>query len=189
MVSQTENSGTILAQTREAVRNVRRRYVLYYLHQESGAATVDELVERIAVWENGAATDDVSGRKLESVYSSLYQTHLPKLEGIGLVRYDATDKMVSLTEVGERVSLQCAANGRPTRMTGMLFLGLNGLLLVLLLSMGSGFVANDLAVGLGVALVVCLTLVAVWQVHADRSWKRRYWQLGPDYIVEINEEQ
>ncbi|WP_425604927.1 DUF7344 domain-containing protein [Halobellus marinus] len=36
-------------------------------------------------------------------YVSLYQTHVPKLEGVGIVRSDSEEKTVSLTEQVENI--------------------------------------------------------------------------------------
>lgn len=184
---QTERDGAALEQIRKAVRNMRRRYILYYLNHNGGAARIDELVDRIAAWEHGTATGEVPGRKRDSVYSSLYQTHLPKLEQIGLVRYDADDKLVSITEVGERVSLRCAANGSPDRRYLGYIVGLDVLVLALFVLRQLGVVATRTFFGLSAVLIVGLSLVALWQLHVVRSWKRRYWRRGPDYILDVDE--
>ncbi|WP_225334274.1 DUF7344 domain-containing protein [Halomicrobium urmianum] len=184
---QIELDGTGLEQIRKAVRNMRRRYILYYLHHSGGAARIDELVDRVATWEHGSAAGDVPGRKRDSVYSSLYQTHLPKLEQIGLVRYDDDDKTVSITEAGERVTLRCAANGAPDCKYLGLIVGLDVLVLALFALRQLGFLATQTFFGLSAALIAGLSLVALRQLHVVRSWKRRYWRRGPDYILDVDD--
>ncbi|WP_158237441.1 DUF7344 domain-containing protein [Halegenticoccus soli] len=62
--------------------NERRRLVVDYLLQ-NGDATRRELAEHVAEAE-GAENE----RAYKSVYVSLHQTHLPKLEVYGVVRFD-----------------------------------------------------------------------------------------------------
>lgn len=176
-----------MEQVRKAVRNMRRRYILYYLNYNDGVATVDELVERIAAWESGSASEDVPSRKRESVYSSIYQTHLPKLEQIGLVRYDDSDKTVAITDVGERVSLRCAADSYPGRGFAGSILGLSGLVLALIVLRQWAFIPQSLFFELSTVLAVGLSLVAFWQFYVVRTWKRRYMRRGPDYILDLED--
>ncbi|MFB6256683.1 MAG: hypothetical protein ABEH58_08180 [Haloplanus sp.] len=92
--------------------NQRRRYVLYYLNRNPGSVSLRDLAERIAAWENDVDVDDVDYRQRKRVYTSLHQTHLPKLDEAGIVDYDrdggtitlagrATDLNLYLELVGE----------------------------------------------------------------------------------------
>lgn len=77
--------------------NSRRRYIIYYLHEEGDEMSLKELAARIAAVENGTAVEDVTDEERQRVYISLYQTHLPKLEEAGIVSYDDEERMVELT--------------------------------------------------------------------------------------------
>nr|WP_225316448.1 transcriptional regulator [Haloferax sp. CBA1149] len=50
----------------------------------------------VAARENETPVEDVTDEERQRVYISLYQTHLPKLESAGLVRYDEEERSVSL---------------------------------------------------------------------------------------------
>ncbi|WP_134670539.1 DUF7344 domain-containing protein [Halorussus marinus] len=76
--------------------NARRRRTLRHLLDESRISITD-LSARIAAWENDTTVEAVSGRQRKQVYSSLYQTHVPRLDDHGLARYDADDRVVELT--------------------------------------------------------------------------------------------
>jgi hypothetical protein len=75
--------------------NSRRRHTLYQLYRsEDGAVGVEALTDAVAVSETGRADESRS----KSVYVSLYQTHLPKLESFGVVEYDRDEQVVRLSD-------------------------------------------------------------------------------------------
>ncbi|USZ68238.1 hypothetical protein NGM10_00500 [Halorussus salilacus] len=76
--------------------NARRRWVLRHLLDDR-AMTLTDLSARVAAWENDTTVEDVSSRQRKQVYSSLYQTHIPRLSEHGLVEYDADERVVELT--------------------------------------------------------------------------------------------
>lgn len=82
--------------------NSRRRYIIYYLHEEGDEMSLKELAARIAAVENGTAVEDVTDEERQRVYISLYQTHLPKLEEADIVSYDDEERMVELTPKTEQ---------------------------------------------------------------------------------------
>jgi hypothetical protein len=71
----------------DVLRNTRRRLTLDCLQEASdGTMSVRELSERIATLETGE--DPPPRNKRQSVYVSLHQTHLPKLDRLDVVTYD-----------------------------------------------------------------------------------------------------
>ena len=76
--------------------NARRRRALRHLLHDS-TITLTSLSARIAAWENDTTVEDVTSRQRKQVYSSLYQTHVPRLSDHGLVEYDADERVVRLT--------------------------------------------------------------------------------------------
>lgn len=82
----------------DLLSNSRRRYVIYFLEQWDGSATLNDLAYNIASRETGTPVEELSEDDKRRVYISLYQTHLPKLDLYGLVDYDKDDRTVSLTE-------------------------------------------------------------------------------------------
>lgn len=78
----------------DILRNERRKRVIQELQSNSRAMTLNELVERIAEMETGESPPPRNIRK--SVYSSLHQSHLPKLDDADVVHYDERGKTVSL---------------------------------------------------------------------------------------------
>ncbi|KAB1198858.1 MULTISPECIES: hypothetical protein [Haloferax] len=78
----------------DVLRNERRRLVLERLRDSDDDQAVGDLAEHIAEVESGESPAPRNVR--QSVYISLHQTHLPKLDTLHIVAYDSTAKMVSL---------------------------------------------------------------------------------------------
>jgi hypothetical protein len=80
----------------DVLRNARRRELISFLGRHDGYATIQDLSEHIARLESG---EDPPPRNVrQSVYVSLHQTHLPKLEALGFVEYDTDSKDVTLRD-------------------------------------------------------------------------------------------
>ncbi|WP_136601619.1 DUF7344 domain-containing protein [Salinigranum halophilum] len=77
--------------------NYRRRSVLYALYRNGGELAFPVLVDKVASYETGTPPDDIDDDLSQSMYISLYQTHLPKLTSFGLVEYDTDERTISLT--------------------------------------------------------------------------------------------
>lgn len=91
--------------------NRRRRYVLYHLNDlPSGSATVDELVELVAAWEEMAVDAEPPTDHKAIIERALLTTHLPTIDDAGLVEYDersgavkfygANDLVTKILDVG-----------------------------------------------------------------------------------------
>jgi len=78
--------------------NQRRRHVLYYLDREPGPVSLRDLAERIAAWENDVDVSDLEYKQRKRVYTSLHQTHLPKLDDAGIVAYDRDAGTITLAD-------------------------------------------------------------------------------------------
>ena len=101
-----ENADQKLAPTEihEILSNERRRMVLSILREaDGGTTTARDLSERIAEAETGQSPPPRNIR--QSAYVSLHQTHLPKLDELGIIDYDESAKEVSLTDKAREVSV------------------------------------------------------------------------------------
>jgi len=83
--------------------NGRRRYVLSLLKQADGPVHINELTKNVAAWENDIEVDELTDQQAKRVYVSLYQSHLPKLESLGIVEYTEDDNLVALTDEADRI--------------------------------------------------------------------------------------
>lgn len=86
----------------QVLSNARRRRTLEQLRGSSGSITVRELSEQVASAETGESPAPRDVR--QSVYSSLHQTHLRRLDDLGIVEYDEDSKEVRLRKRARHVS-------------------------------------------------------------------------------------
>lgn len=80
----------------ELLRNQRRRNVIKRMKRSVGSTTLRELAVDIAELETSESPPPKGVR--DSVYNSLHQTHLPKLDQHGVIEYDRDRKTITLTE-------------------------------------------------------------------------------------------
>ncbi len=78
--------------------NRRRRLAIYYLRQCEDTARVGDMATQLAMWENDVSEGTLTYRQRKRVYTSLVQTHLPKLADSGFVTYERNRGTVSLTD-------------------------------------------------------------------------------------------
>ncbi|MFC6838491.1 DUF7344 domain-containing protein [Halomarina ordinaria] len=83
------------------LQNDRRRYAIEQLRANGERAEVATLAEAIATVETGESPPPRNVR--QSVYNSLHQSHLPKLDAAGVVEYDRQRKVVTLTDLAVEV--------------------------------------------------------------------------------------
>lgn len=85
------------------LRNRRRRLVLDILTENGGTVSVRELSERIGAIESDQ--DPPPRNVKQSVYVSLLQTHLPKLDDLDIVEYENEGKTVRVDSGLDAVSV------------------------------------------------------------------------------------
>lgn len=82
----------------DVLTDQRRRYVLYYLQQQGGAVDTESLATQLAAWEDACSVDEVDDERRQRMFTDLYHTHLPKLEGAGVIDYDERTGTIRLWE-------------------------------------------------------------------------------------------
>ena len=87
----------------EILSNERRKRTLELLKNRTGPIELRELADWVAEAESGESPAPKSAR--QSVYNSLHQTHLPKLDRHDIVEYDQGRKLISLKSKARRVDL------------------------------------------------------------------------------------
>lgn len=82
----------------EVLSNSRRRYILSRIRAADEPIELSEIAREIGARESQIPPAELGQTAKKRVYVSLYQTHVPKLEAVGLVEYDDETKTVSVTE-------------------------------------------------------------------------------------------
>jgi hypothetical protein len=95
-----EGSALTQSEVHDVLRNERRRHVIERL-VERETDSVRDLAEHIASIESGESPPPRNVR--QSVYVSLHQTHLPKLDDLEIVVYDDDAKEVWLSDRADEV--------------------------------------------------------------------------------------
>ena len=87
----------------DILANPRRRGTIRHLTDTAAGRTVSlrDLATAIATEETGQSPPPRSCR--ESVYNSLHQTHLPKLDELGIIEYDRKERAVSVRDPAREI--------------------------------------------------------------------------------------
>lgn len=85
----------------DILRNERRRGIIEVLH-EHGEMSIRNISEYIACMGTDGEVDNKLRR---SIYISLIQTHIPKLEHLGIIEYDKHNDVIKLLHNAEKVTL------------------------------------------------------------------------------------
>lgn len=143
--------------------NERRQIALAHLHDVGGRASPAELADRVAVVESGEDPPPEEAR--QSAYVTLHQTHLPKLDDLGIVEYDQSERAVSLTDRADQVRVFIETVPRYGISWSEFYLAVSvlGILLVLASQLGVPYVSTVAADVWGVAVVLVVGGSAAFQ--------------------------
>lgn len=152
----------------DILRNERRTQTLRSLSQAEETMTLRELSERLAALETGETPPPRNIR--ESVYNSLHQVHLPKLDALGVVEYERNRKVISLADGYSQVDIhmEVTANENVTWATYYWAVGVLALGVVALSSIGAVAFAA-LSVPVWAVLFFCLLAVSALYHNWDRQ--------------------
>lgn len=147
----------------DLLSNSRRRYVIYFLEQWNGSATLNELAYNIASRETGVPVDELSEDDKRRVYISLYQTHLPKLDLYDLVDYDKDERTVELAESAHDIGDYFFPDRGTGRRWSTYYLSLAAVGIAVGLVGAVAVVDATLALWVALLVLVAIAAVAVYQ--------------------------
>lgn len=162
-----ESSSLNEGEIHDILRNDRRRAVIDFLSEHGGHATIRELSEHIATLESG---EDPPPRNVrQSVYVSLHQTHLPKLQGLGVVDYDTDSKDIDLRERATRLEAYMDRKDSDTDPLSLIYVAIGTIgILLTLMALGS----DGSVVGIGLSSWVLPLFVIVVGLGIHQTWIR-----------------
>lgn len=148
--------------------NERRRMVIEIL-EEDGSIGLRELSEQIASQETGESPPPRDARR--SVYVSLKQTHIPKLEELKIISYDEDAKEVNQEEHASDVAVYMEVVPKYGLAWSEFYfaLGLLGLLSTLAAGQGIPPFATVGVAGVAALSLVVIMLAASYQTYAQGS--------------------
>lgn len=80
----------------------RRRYALRYLKDKDGEVKMRDLAEQVAAWENDTTLQALASNERQRVYIALYQSHLPKLDEEGIIKYNQNRGLIERGPLAEQ---------------------------------------------------------------------------------------
>jgi len=89
----------------EVLRNQRRRYVVQYLKQDDRPVELGDLAQQVAAWEYETTLEGVTPEQRKRVYTTLQQTHLPKMDSTGILRFDSDEGRIESTDRTQDISV------------------------------------------------------------------------------------
>lgn len=153
----------------DVLRNDRRRLVIERLRRTGQREAVSDLAEHIASVESGEVPAPRNVR--QSVYVSLHQTHLPKLDELGIVDYDADAKELTLASNVDEVAVYLEVVPKYGISWGEYYLGVSLFGVLTLLGEAVG-IPGLAAVGptyLGGGILLLILFSAAYQVVNQQS--------------------
>lgn len=166
----------------DALWNIRRRYILYYTKHVDRPVSFKELVEQITIWESFGRSDADDRGKRKSVHNSLNQTHLPKLEQIGLINNDTESNKITVTDRAEHIELYPASEGYAWEY-GYNFLSISFLSLIGLDFLGVISFTNSISSTLLLVLTLLLITLTVGHTYDRLRRQRQLRTEGPDVVI------
>ena len=148
----------------ETLSSRRRRYVLHYLRQADDTVTIRELSEQLAAWENGINRSQVRPKARKRLYTALHQTHLPKMDQLGVVEHDKDRGTISLTAAITEFDTYLD-DREDFRFWNWIYLALGGVLTALAAVASLGIVPFSAVDGSVYAAVVGILVTATATVH------------------------
>lgn len=166
-IQQSEPDALEPGEIHDILRNDRRRLAIKSLREHGGSLSVRDLSEGVAARETGESPPPRDKRR--SVYVSLHQTHLPKLDDLGIVEYDTDAKEVHLLDRAAEVTtyMEVVPRYGITWAEYYLVLGLLGFGTVLAASIGTPLLGAIGAPAVAVVYLLILACSAAYHVNSQ----------------------
>lgn len=103
--------------------NRRRRFALHILKRDGEDVPIGALAEEIAAWEHEVPVQEVTEQMRKNVYTALRQTHLRKMDEVGIVAFQKDRGVVRPEAVVDEIDVSYAVPRR-TLPWSMQYLGL-----------------------------------------------------------------
>jgi hypothetical protein len=155
-------------QIHDVLSNERRKRTLEILKRKRDEVELRTLAERLAEIESGESPPPRNCR--QSVYNSLHQTHLPKLNELDIVEYDDDRKTVELQSAARTVDLYMEVL-TPYGITWSTYyrtLAVLALITVIADQLGALFLPGDFPLLLASFFLVVIALSTLYQLWSNQ---------------------
>lgn len=157
------------SRTFELLSNHRRRYAWHHCKRVQEEVPLGELAEQVAAWENGKSVNEITSTERKRVYTSLQQTHLPKMDEADVVEFE--NGVVELGERADELEVYVDVVDGDDIPWSEYYIGLTAVSAALLAAVWLTGAAGGLVSGLGWAtiVVIAFALSAVAHLLSDRA--------------------
>ncbi|WP_336001245.1 DUF7344 domain-containing protein [Halorientalis halophila] len=156
----------------ETLSNRRRRYALHYLKRVGEPVTIRDLSEQLAAWENGVDRSQVRPKERKRLYTALHQTHLPKMDRLGVVTYDSDRGVVALTETIDQFDIYFDLVAAEDIPWSQFYFALGGVTTAIVTIAALGVRPFAGIGGFAYALLIALAFTAIGGYHTLRDGRR-----------------
>lgn len=122
----------------ELLGNARRRHIIEYLNEHGEPESLGTLAQYVAAQENDVGFEDVSAIQRKRSYTSLQQTHLPRLDDAGVVEFDKDGGVITPSKQLAQFSLHLDVVSKDDLPQSVVYLALSGVSLGLLVAAAVG---------------------------------------------------
>jgi hypothetical protein len=167
----------------QLLSNHRRRHTIHFLKHVDDSTTLSDLAEQIAAWEQEKPVNELTSDERKRVYTSLQQTHLPRLADAGMITFE--DGAVELTDRASELEVYLDIVPEGSIPWGVYYLGLSVISLAIVfgvwLEVGPTELVPDLA--WATAIILMFLVSAVFHSLNNRRFRlgrseRQKWDRG-----------
>ena len=166
----------------EVLRNQRRRYALAFLKRAGRPVELGDLAQQVAAWEYETPLENVTPEQRKRVYTTLQQTHLPRMDEAGILSFDSEMGIVEPTDRTDEISvyLEIVPGGEfPWR---ELYLSLGAISCALVAALWVGiYPLTVLPTLVWTALIaITFTVTAAVHVYHERNMRLSHGEVPPE---------
>jgi len=155
----------------DLMSNYRRRSAIFYCKQANGSVSLSDLADQVTAWEHDKEVSEITSSERKTVYTSLQQTHLPRLERAGMIDFDGDE--ITLTDRIELLDIYLDVVPANSVSWGIYYLGLSVLSCLVLIGLWMGFLpTQSIPVLLYPTVIVLAFLIsATYHAYLNREYR------------------
>ncbi|WP_120245250.1 DUF7344 domain-containing protein [Halopiger aswanensis] len=171
--TETESPTLSKGEIFELLRNQRRRYVLHFLKQDGRPVELGDLAQQVAAWEYETTPDRVTPEQRKRVYTTLQQTHLPKMDKADILTFDSDRGVIESTDRTRDISVYLEIVPGHEFAWRELYLSLGAISCALVAALWLEIYPLTVLSGLTWAgvIAVTVTVTAIAQIYYERNMR------------------
>jgi len=172
----------------DVLRNQRRRFVLQYLKRRNEPVELGELATQVAAWEYETTVENVSAEQRKRVYTTLQQTHLPRLAEVNIVHYDADEGVIEATDRANDLAIYLEIVPGHELPWREIYLSMGAVACALCVAVWAEVPLSGVLDGLGWAFVISFAFTVTAAVHVYHERNMRLAELDSPPEIDLGEE-